>query len=602
MGALDFSVDLEDIKFILFEQLDVDEQLSKIERYNDFDKDTYEATLEEAARLAKEVLSPINAVGDRIGCKLDEDGNVTTPPGFKEAWTTMAEGGWFAVNADSDVGGVGMPGIINIAVVEMFAAAAMAFWMYPGLSGAAARVIHTFFDPARKDAIATKLFTGEWSGTMCLTEAGAGSDVGENRCKAVPQGDGTYLLEGEKIFISGGDSDLAANVVHLVLARTPGAPNGTKGLSLFVVPKFWFDEDLALGERNGAHVVGIEHKMGINGSATCTVAFGARGPCRGWLLGEEFKGIQYMFTMMNEARIGVGIQGVSIAGAAYNYALQYAKERLQGANVKNFRDPDAPRVAIIEHADVRRNLMTMKVMTETMRSFMYRLAHRFDVAENTDDHALKEKYEGRIDLLVPVLKAHCTDKGFDVAVTGVQVLGGYGFIGEYPVEQLVRDGKIMSIYEGTNGIQALDLLGRKMRQKGGGLFMDWMQDALKECGFAREVGFGDEAAALEKAINHIGATAMHLGQVGMGGNMEGTLLQATPFLEMFGTVHLGLEAIQQARVAKKVIERDGESRHLKGKIANLRFYVANILPKAVALGKIIQGGDETCLEAGLFGE
>jgi len=602
MGALDFSVDLEDIKFILFEQLDIDDQLSKIERYADFDKDTYEAMLDEAARLSAEVLAPINAVGDRTGCKLDEEGNVTTPPGFKEAWSTMAEGGWFAVNADPEVGGVGLPGIINVVVVEMFAAAAMAFWMYPGLTGAAARVIHNYFDPERKDAIATKLFTGEWAGTMCLTEAGAGSDVGENRCKAVPQGDGTYLLEGEKIFISGGDSDLAENIVHLVLARTPGAPKGTKGLSLFVVPKFWFDDALEVGERNGAHVVGIEHKMGINGSATCTLALGAKGECRGWLLGEEFAGIKYMFTMMNEARIGVGIQGVSIAGAAYNYALTYAKDRLQGSDIKNIRDPEAPRVSIIQHADVRRNLMTMKVLTETMRSMLYRMAHRHDIVENTDDEALKAKYEGRIDLLVPVLKSHCTDRGFDVAVTGVQVLGGYGYIGEYPVEQLVRDGKIMSIYEGTNGIQALDLLGRKMRVKGGQLFMDWMQDGLKECAAAKAEGFEAEAAAVEKAINHIGATAMHLGQLGMAGNMEGTLLQATPFQEMFGTVHLGLEALNQARVAKKVIARDGESTHLSGKLANLKFYTANILPKAVAIGKSIQHGDESCLAPGLFGE
>jgi alkylation response protein AidB-like acyl-CoA dehydrogenase len=600
MGALEFSVDLDDVSFILFEQLDIDAQLSKIDRYSEFDRDTYDATLEEAARLAREVLAPINAVGDREGCTLDDDGNVTTPTGFKEAWTTMAEGGWFGVNANPEVGGVGMPGVVNVAVVEMFAAAAMAFWMYPGLTGAAARCIDAFFEPDRKQAIAEKLFTGQWSGTMCLTEAGAGSDVGANRCRATPQDDGTYLLEGEKIFISGGDSDLAENVIHLVLARTPSAPAGTKGLSLFVVPKFWFDENLELGERNGAHVVGLEHKMGINGSATCTLALGAKKECRAWLLGEEMRGIEYMFTMMNEARIGVGVQGVSVAGAAYQYALAYARERTQGADIKNFKNADAPRVPITAHADVRRNLMTMKVLTETMRSMLYRLAHRHDVMETTDDEALKKKYEGRIDLLVPVLKAHCTDRGFDVAVTAVQVLGGYGYIGEYPVEQLVRDGKIMSIYEGTNGIQAMDLLGRKMRQKGGQLFMDWMQDGLALCQKGKEAGFEKEATQLEKAVNQIGATAMHLGQVGMGGNLEGTMLQATPFLEMFGTVHLGLEALDQACVAKRVIERDGETKYLKGKLLNLPFYTANLLPKAVALGKSIQAGDESCLTEGLF--
>lgn len=604
MGALDFKVDLEDIRFILFEQLDIDSELSKIPKYEDFDKDTYDAMLDEAAKVAIEVLAPINGPGDRAGCTLDGDGNVTTPPGFKEAWTLTAEGGWFGVNASPDIGGVGLPGSMNVAVNEMFAGAAMAFWMYPGLTGAAARVIAHFFDETAREGIATKMFTGEWGGTMCLTESGAGSDVGANRCKATPVGDGTYLLEGEKIYISGGDHDLAGNIVHLVLARTPGAPNGTKGLSLFVVPKFWFDlETLELGERNGAKVVGIEHKMGINGSATCSIAFGSEDiPCKGWMLGEEFRGIEYMFTMMNEARIGVGVQGVGIAGAAYNYALDYAKERLQGSDIKEFKNPDAPRVAIIEHPDVRRMLMTMKVTTETMRSMLYRLAHRFDVAENTDDKKLKEAYENRVDLLVPILKSVASDRGFDVAVTAVQVFGGYGYTGEYPVEQLVRDAKITSVYEGTNGIQALDLLGRKLRVKGGQLFMEWMADGHKECKAAKAEGFEVEATQLEKAINQAGATAMHLGQLGATGGLEAALLQATPFQTMMTTVHLGLEALNQARVAKRVIARDGESTHLKGKLANLTFYVHNLLPTGVAIAKSIQAGDQTCLEPGLFGE
>ena len=603
MSALDFAVDLEDIRFVLFEQLAIENELAKIEKYAEFDKDTYDATLEEAGRVAVEVLAPINGPGDRAGTSLDSEGNVTTPAGFKEAWTTTAEGGWFGVNASPDVGGVGLPGAINVAVYEMFAGAAMAFWMYPGLTGAAARVIAHFYDPASKEAIATKMFTGEWGGTMCLTESGAGSDVGANRCKATPQGDGTYLIEGEKIFISGGDHDMAENIIHLVLARTPGAPEGTKGLSLFVVPKFDFDhETLELGERNDAKVVGIEHKMGINGSATCTIAFGAQGPCKGWMLGDEFRGIEYMFTMMNEARIGVGVQGVGIASAAYQYALAYAKDRTQGSDMKEFKNPAAPRVPIIRHADVRRMLMTMKVTTETLRSLLFRLAHAFDVAESTGDASLKESYENRVDLLVPILKSLASDKGFDVAVLGTQIFGGYGYTQEYPVEQLVRDAKITSIYEGTNGIQALDLLGRKMRMKGGQLFMEWLADARKDCAAAKAEGFETEAAQLEKAVGQVAATSMFLGQLGVTGKLEGAMLQATPFQEMMGTVHLGLEALDQARVAKKVIARDGESVFLKGKLANLTFYVHNVLPRAVALAKSIQTGDDTCLEPGIFGE
>ncbi len=603
MSALDFAVDLQDIRFVLFEQLDIDDELSKLEKYAEFDRDTYDATLEEAARIAQEVLAPINGPGDRQGTTLDGEGNVTTPEGFKEAWTTTAEGGWFGINASPDVGGIGMPGVMNVATYEMFAGAAMAFWMYPGLTGAAARVIANFFEHPSKVGIATKMYTGEWAGTMCLTEAGAGSDVGANRCKAIPQDDGTYHLEGEKIFISGGDHDLSENIIHLVLARTPGAPNGTKGLSLFVVPKYRFDLDtLELGERNDAVVVSLEHKMGINGSSTCTLALGANGPCVAWMLGEEFRGIEYMFTMMNEARIGVGVQGVGIAAAAYHYALTYAKERLQGADITEFKNPDAPRVPIIRHADVRRMLMTMKVTTETLRSLLYRLAHNLDVAESTDDAALKERYHGRVDLLVPILKSAASDRAFDVAVTAVQVFGGYGYTGEYPVEQLVRDAKICSIYEGTNGIQALDLLGRKLRMRGGQFFMEWMADGRKACADAKKEGFEVEAAQLEKAINACGATAMHLGQLGATGNMEAALLQATPFQTMMSTVHLGLEALDQARVAKRVIERDGPSTFLKGKLANLRFFVHNMLPMAVATAKSIQAGDETCLEPGLFGE
>jgi alkylation response protein AidB-like acyl-CoA dehydrogenase len=601
MGALSFDIDLEDIKFVLFDQLQVQDEYKDIPKYADFDRMTYEATLDEAARVAKEVLAPVNIVGDREGCTFDGKGNVKTPTGFKDAWAAVAGGGWMSVSTPPELGGAGMPMIVNMAVVEMHIGAAMAFEMFPGLTMAAARVVAGYGPAGKREDVAKKMFAGEWAGTMCLTEAGAGSDVGENRCKAIPQGDGSFHLTGEKIFISGGDHDLTDQIVHLVLARTPDSPAGTKGLSLFLVPKFLFDADLNLGERNGVFVSKIEHKMGIHGSPTCVLELGTKQPCKGWLLGEEHEGIKIMFHMMNEARIGVGAQGVSISSTAYQYAKKYAQDRLQGSSAANLRDPAAPRVPIVAHPDVKRMLMTMKVTTEAMRSMLYRLAHRNDVAESgVGDEAKRQRYLERVDLLVPILKAYCTDLGFENATTAVQVLGGYGFIGEYPVEQLVRDGKIMSIYEGTNGIQALDLLGRKLRQKGGQLFMDWMQDGLKECALAKGEGFVAEAEALEKVVNATGAAAMHLGAIGMQGKLDAALLQAYPFLQMMGNVHLGLECLNQARAAKRIMAAEGATPHRQAKLANLKFYVANLLPMAMAHGKRVQSGDESALDEALF--
>jgi alkylation response protein AidB-like acyl-CoA dehydrogenase len=597
---MEFTADLDDIRFVLYEQLDVEKDLRDIEKYADFDRDTFDAMLDEAYTLAREVFDPINAVGDREGCKLDmATGSVTTPDCFKPAWNTMAEGGWISVTAPTDAGGIGAPSTLGVVVAEMFSGSAMAFQMYPGLTAAAARVMYRFGTDRMKEW-SELAFTGQWGGTMCLTEAEAGSDVGDNRCKAVPQADGSYLLEGEKIFISGGDQDLTENIVHLVLARTPDSQPGTKGLSLFVVPKFRINDDNSLGERNGAFVVGIEEKMGIHGSATCVLNLGAQGPCVGWLLGEEHQGIELMFTMMNEARIGVGSQGVALAAAAYQYALEYTKERKQGSSIRNFKDPSAPKVTINQHPDVRRMLMTMKCQVEAMRSMLYKLGHRHDVAENCGDDEKEARLMGRVDLLVPILKSHCTDVGYEVAVIALQCLGGFGYIGEYPVEQVVRDLKIASVYEGTNGIQAMDLLGRKLRMKGGALFMEWMQDGMKACAEGKAEGFETECALIEKSINAIGAAAMHLGGLGGQGKLEVAMLQAVPFQRAFGTVQLAIECLEQARVAKKVIARDGESPLLVGKGLNLSFYVHNILPTAVGLVKAVTSGDDSCLDERLF--
>ena len=607
MSATDYTLDLRDIRFVLFEQLKVHETLKGVAKYADFDRDTYDTMLDTAADMATGTLWPINRAGDRTGCSVDGDGNVTTPPGYREAYRAMAESGLLASSFSPDVGGIGLPHAVDAAMGEVLTGACVAFSIYTGLSRAAANVLLQPFTPAWiRDVAVPKMTSGAWAGTMCLTEAGAGSAVGDNRAKAEPvEGEpGKYTITGEKIFISGGDNDMTENIVHLVLARAPGAPAGTKGLSIFMVPKFLFDETGALGARTGAKVVGIEHKMGITGSATCTIAMGADAPCYGWRLGDEGHGMAIMFHMMNEARIGVGVQSVSTASAAYLNALSYTKERVQGSAVELFREADPPRLTINKHPDVRRMLMSMKVQVETLRSLIYSVANRLDRAENGDP-AEKEYLLGLVELMTPIVKAHGSDTGFEVCVTAVQCFGGYGFTQEYPVEQFVRDSKINSIYEGTNGIQAMDLLGRKMRQGSGKLFMLWLDECNRELEAARATTvMNDEVSLIEKARDQLGQTAMHLGALGMQGNLRGAMLQSAPFLTMFGTVVLALHALWQARVAHAALAAgdlsDEDTRFYRGKMANLKFYARNVLPRATAIGKAIQNGDESCLEEGLF--
>lgn len=602
MSSTAFTFDTEDVFFTYFDQLRMDVRLGECEKYADYDRDTYQTTVEEAYKFARDVFAPLNARGDHEGCSLDAEGNVTLPKGYKEAWERMREGGWTAPRADPELGGSGMPYAIGAFLSEVMSGANMSLQMYVGLSSAAARVIKKYGPEQFALPVAEKIFTGEWGGTMCLTEADAGSSVGDNRTKAKPCPDepDVWLLEGEKIFITGGDSNLVDNICHLVLARTPGSPEGTKGLSLFMVPKFSFDPDtLELGERNGAHVLKLEHKMGIKSSATCVLGIGSRGPCRGWLVGKEREGIRVMFDMMNEARIGVGVQGLAAGSAAFQYARAYVHERVQGTSLKHMRDANAKRVPIVQHPDVRRMLMNQKVLVETMRAMAYRLALGADMAEAHPDEDVRAKYHRRVDLLVPVVKSMCTDLGFDVAVTAVQIFGGYGFTQEFPVEQLVRDAKIQSIYEGTNGIQALDLLGRKMRMEGGRLFMEWMQDAKADIEAAQTEGFEAQGTALGKAIDAVAAAAMHIAGVGQK-DIDEAMLHAVPFLQAFGYTVLGQEALDQARVAKRKIAERGETNFLKGKLLNLDYYTATFLPQVTATSKAIRLGDTSCLDPALF--
>jgi alkylation response protein AidB-like acyl-CoA dehydrogenase len=604
MSATGLNIDMRDIHFVLFEQLRVQETLGAFEAFADFDQEVYESLLAAAKKSAQEIMWPVNKAGDVHGCKLDDQGNVTTPPGFKAAFDQFREAGWIGSMAATEWGGIGLPRPVGAAVGEIFSAGNTALMTYPALTRGAAELINVHAPAWLKQVCLPKMYSGEWAGTMCLTEAGAGSAVGDNRAKATPADEpGVYLLQGEKVFITAGDQDLTENIVHLVLARTPDAPEGTKGISIFVVPKFHFSGPLQ-GQRNDAVVVGIEEKMGIRGSVTCTLALGANGPCHGYLLGDEHSGMKIMFMMMNDARISVGLQGMASASAAYLNALAYARERVQGSAVEHWRDPYAQRVTIINHPDVRRMLAIQKTSVETMRSLVYTTAWRNDMATRTEDPEKARVYENLVELMTPIVKALCSDLGFEVTRLAIQTFGGYGYISEYPVEQHMRDVKITSLYEGTNGIQAMDLLGRKLTRGGGVLLLQWIQEAGEDLQRARAIGLTDQADALDKAIQAVGATAMHLGAVGAADNLAGVMLQATPFLEMMGTVVLGLHALTQACVSSEALNAGATGSDVafyRSKILGLDFYVANTLPRAIGLGKSIRSSDESCLNEMLFG-
>ena len=612
MSATAYTPDLRDISFVMHEVIRAIDVLHEHGVSGEVDRELMDSTIAEAARVATDLLGPINGPGDREGCHLQPDGTVRVPAGYSEVYPTFVEGGWQAMSSPVEYGGMGLPQVLGAAVGELMTGACPAFAMYPGLTRGAANLLAHFAPDHYRTMVCEKMFTGEWGGTMCLTEPGAGSSVGDARTRATPTGtDGVYLIEGEKIFISSGDHPLTENIVHLVLARTPGAPAGTRGLSIFLVPKFEFDfSDGTLGARNGVYVEKIEEKMGIHGNSTCALSFGARAPCRGWLLGEEGQGMKIMFHMMNEARLEVGIQGLSGAASAYHNALAYAKGRVQGQSIDEFGDASAKSVAIIEHPDVRRMLMWQKVHVEGLRMMVLDVALQLDKwealehADEVDKDALRTT-KGFVELMTPIVKSYGSDKGYEVTVSAIQTFGGYGFIGEYPVEQIARDTKIASIYEGTNGIQAMDLLGRKMAKGSGILFMNWMGEATATLERVRQhTSLAESVASIEKARDSLGASAMHLAGLGMAGDRKGAMAHATSFLNQFGNVLL---AVYHARAAAVAVEAlaggdlsESETRFYKGKLVNLRFYVGQVLPESFALGKVIRSGDASCMDEDAF--
>jgi len=570
--------DRKDIDFVLHEQLKLGE-LSKHEQFSEFNKKTIDLVISEARNLAIKELLPIQIDGDRIGARF-EGGKVTVPESFHKAWALFKEGEWLALADSPEWGGQGMPVSLSLAANDHFIGANFAFMIYPGLTHGAGRLVQTFGTEKQKKLFLKKMFTGQWAGTMMLTEPEAGSDVGALTTAAVKNDDGTYSITGNKIFISSGDHDLSENIIHPVLARIEGAPKGTKGISLFLVPKIWVNDDGSLGEPNDVVCTGVEEKMGIHGNATCSLSLGSKGKCRGMLLGEENKGMRAMFHMMNEARLLVGLQGLSCASSAYLYAVNYARQRVQGRHLLKSLEHDAPPVPIIQHPDIRRMLLTMKAYVEGMRSLLYYVGNCEDKLKVSDEEAQKAKYQGLIDLLIPIAKGYVTDKAFEICSLGVQVYGGYGYIREYPMEQLLRDCRITQIYEGTNGIQAMDLLGRKLGMNQGKPVMDLLGEIQQTITTAKSIeSLQDVANKVEAAVNKLGQVALHIGQTAMSEKVMHAFAHAYSFMEVCGDVVMGWLLLWRACVAaQKLATGDSkkDAAFYEGQIKSAEFL--NFLP------------------------
>ncbi|MCB1368207.1 MAG: acyl-CoA dehydrogenase C-terminal domain-containing protein [Rhodobacteraceae bacterium] len=579
-----YTAPTKDMAFLLHEMLKVSTQ--NVPGYADLEPDFTAAVLEEAGKITSEVLAPLNVVGDREGCRL-ENGVVYTPTGFKQAFQQVCEAEWPGLATDPEYGGQGLPYVIGNAVGEMFASANQAFTMYQGLTNGAYASIHAHGTDEQKSRYLPKMTNCEWTGTMNLTEPHCGTDLGMMRTKAEPQKDGSYKITGQKIFISAGDHDMADNIIHLVLAKIPGGPEGIKGVSLFIVPKFMVNDDGSLGARNGVSVGSIEEKMGIHGNSTCVLNYDG---ATGYLLGEEHKGMRAMFTMMNHARLGVGMQGLAQAEVAYQNAVIYAKDRLQGRDVTGAKNPDGPADPIIVHPDIRRSLMDQKSFVEGARAFLLWGAAMLDRAHRMDD----KDADGLISLLTPVIKGFLTDQGYDMTVKAQQVYGGHGYIEEHGMSQFTRDARIAMIYEGANGVQALDLVGRKLAADGGKhvmAFFDMVKTFIKENegDAALKADFLDPLKAASKDLQ---ASAMYFMQTGMK-NPNNALAGSTDFMHQFGHVCFGLMWAQMAKAANEALAAGtSDPDFYQTKLATGRYYMARQLPAtALHLARIQSGAD-----------
>ena len=581
-----FISDRRDIDFLLHEVLDAASLAKKDKIFSEFNKKTIDLIVSEARNLAIKEILPTHKEGDQEGCTL-KDGTVTTPSAFKRIYDLFNEGEWLAMTEEPEWGGQGMPRTVASAAMEYFNGANYPFMMYPGLTHGAGKLVEEFGTDEQKRLFLKNMYSGKWAGTMLLTEPGAGSDVGALTTSARKNDDGTYSITGEKIFISGGEHDLTENIIHPVLARIEGAPAGTKGISLFLVPKFRVNQDGSLGEFNDVICTGIEHKMGIHGNSTCSLALGSNGNCVGTLLGEANKGMKAMFVMMNEARLLVGYQGFACASAAYMYALDYARERVQGKHLLEMMNPDAKSVAIINHPDVRRQLMKMKVFVEGMRSLLYYVNYCADMAAIGETEEERAMYQGLVEILTPIAKGYVTDRAFEVCSQGMQVYGGYGFIEEYPMAQLLRDCRITLIYEGTNGIQAMDLLGRKLGMNKGKPVMDLLGEMQKTLAAARECdALKKMATQVETAINALGEVALHLGQTAMSPKILHAFANAHPFQDAVGDVVMAWMLLWRASVAAQQQEKakKKDKPFYDGVLKSLQFFVETLLP--ITMGNI----------------
>jgi len=571
-----YSAPVRDQVFILGDVLNIDAH-SNIQGFADASLETVEQVLDEAARFCEGVLAPLNTVGDKEGCHWAPDNTVTTPKGFKAAYAQMVETGWAALGADPAWGGQGLPRVVNLAVSEMLSGANMAFAMYPGLTHGAYAAIEAGGSPEQKALYLPKLATCQWGGTMNLTEPQCGTDLGLIRTKAVPAGDGTYKITGQKIWISAGEHDMAENIVHLVLARIEGAPAGVKGISLFIVPKFIPDADGNPGARNSLVCAGLEEKMGIHGNATCVMAY---DEATGWLVGEENQGLKTMFVMMNEARLGVGLQGVAIAEAAYQAAVAFAKDRLQGRALTGATNPEGPADPIIVHPDVRRMLMDSKALLEGGRAFMLWTALQGDLQHGAPDEATRQKAADYMGLMTPVVKAYLTDKGFKVCSDAMQVHGGSGFTEHFPASQYLRDCRIALIYEGTNGVQALDLVGRKLAAKGGRGVMSFFADVDA---LVAELESDEAIKPFVEGLRTVKAklqeATMWLMQNGMA-NPDNAGAASTDYLHLFGLTALAYMWAMMAKAAQAKVTAGDSDPFYATKLSTGLYFVARILPEA----------------------
>jgi len=593
MGLNFYKRDDRDVHFVLKEQLNV-ERLLSFDVYNGFSIEDFDMILSQAQKIALNDLAPAFQDGDREGCRF-ESGTVRVPASFHRLWDVFREGGWFALANSPAYGGQGLPLIIAETAAEFFISANFGFCTFSGMGSGNGSMIENFGSQKLKDLFCRKMYDGTWGGAMCLTEPSVGSDAHMVTARAIPDGD-FYRIQGTKIFITSGEHDLAENIIHLVIARIEGAPAGAKGVSLFAVPKIWVNEDGSLGERNDMACIGIEHKMGLNASATCVLNFGENGRCRGHLVGEPGMGLAYMFQMVNTARMAVGLESVAFGANIYANVLAYAKERVQGTPFGR----NGERARIVEHADIRRMLMNIKSLTEGMRALVYKAYMEEDFSHNHPDEGQRKKARRRLELLTPLVKAYCSDRIFEMGRDAIQILGGYGFTKEYPVEQYTRDCKILSIWDGTNYIQSADLVGRKLNMSGGKVFVEWVEEVTAFIRDHREdKAFAPEIAYLDEALQTIIGLATEYGRFFAEGKIDLIPSTSTRFLDSMAETVIGHLFLEQGFIAQKKIAAgsltEADRIFYEGKMETVRFYCRNFLPQVFGRARIIRMEDMTAI-------